>query len=255
MTLIGTLPGRKPGTLARRAVCCRLLSTADSMRSAGTPTVIRRSRAEVASTETCMDFPRCTDVVPAVPAGSRACILVAARVEVTPRNGSAGIGFGRVRQALARRRIPTCQKSQGGDSSRAGCALYTAPCASGVHAGVHGALGHGQLVAGMNQSALQRLRRTDETGRGEQVAAHVHGLLGAPGTLVDDLLIEGAILVHAHGVFPHARMVDRAMQRPVEGVEQKLAETTRRAPLPGQEEDVAHRLDGAQVVGVQRDGQ
>ncbi|SST12739.1 Uncharacterised protein [Acinetobacter baumannii] len=85
MTLIGTLPGRKPGILARRAVCCRRLLTSVSIRSAGTPTVMRRSRAEVLSTETCMDIPRCTDVSRSfrLPE-SRACILVEGKAEVTP---------------------------------------------------------------------------------------------------------------------------------------------------------------------------
>ena len=45
---------------------------------------MRRSRAEVFSTETCMDIPRCTDVGRAFPTPeSRACILVGQTQEVT----------------------------------------------------------------------------------------------------------------------------------------------------------------------------
>src|SRR3990167_2520758 len=84
MTLIGTLPGRKPATLALRAVCCRRLLTSVSMRSTGTPTVMRRSRAEVLSTETCMGIPRCTDIGrPFTGPESRACILEGQFAEVT----------------------------------------------------------------------------------------------------------------------------------------------------------------------------
>ncbi|MCY1542356.1 hypothetical protein D9M68_781010 [compost metagenome] len=54
------------------------------MRSAGTVMLMRRSRAEVFSTETCMDIPRCTDVGRAFPTPeSRACILVGQTQEVT----------------------------------------------------------------------------------------------------------------------------------------------------------------------------
>ncbi|MGE8485321.1 MAG: hypothetical protein ACN6Q5_22335, partial [Pseudomonas sp.] len=46
--------------------------------------LMRRSRAEVFSTETCMDIPRCTDVSRPFPTPeSRACILVGQTQEVT----------------------------------------------------------------------------------------------------------------------------------------------------------------------------
>ncbi|MNH32156.1 hypothetical protein D3C79_925780 [compost metagenome] len=50
-------------------------------------------------------------------------------------------------------------------------------------------------------------------------------------------------------------MVDRAMQRPVKGVKQELAERTGGAVLACQKQDIAHRLHRAQVVGVQRNRQ
>ncbi len=51
-TLSGALPGRKPLILARRPMSCSRLSTSPSILSAGTSTVMRRSRPSVDSTET-----------------------------------------------------------------------------------------------------------------------------------------------------------------------------------------------------------
>src|SRR5690606_2232495 len=62
MIFIGALPGRKPGMRACLAVRCRRLFTSVSNCSAGTPIVIRRSMAEVLSTETCMNNPHRIDV-------------------------------------------------------------------------------------------------------------------------------------------------------------------------------------------------
>jgi hypothetical protein len=51
----GALPGRKPFSRAVREISLRRCSTAVVIRSAGTATSIRRSRPEVADTETCIN--------------------------------------------------------------------------------------------------------------------------------------------------------------------------------------------------------
>src|SRR5690606_9490541 len=56
-TLNGTLPARKPLRRRLLAAFCNRAVTSFSTCSAGTPMVIRRSRPDVASMETCMDLP------------------------------------------------------------------------------------------------------------------------------------------------------------------------------------------------------
>ena len=57
MTWVGTLPGRKPLSLALRPISWTRLRTVSSRRAAGMRTVSLRPRLPTFSTETCMDAP------------------------------------------------------------------------------------------------------------------------------------------------------------------------------------------------------
>ncbi len=104
----------------------------------------------------------------------------------------------------------------------------------------------------MDQSASQGVFRTKDARIGHQVARDVQAFRRITGVLGDDPGVKLQVVVEAHRIFRHPRMVHRAMQGPVERMEQELAVGTGAASLAGEEQDVAHRLDGTQVVGMYR---
>lgn len=114
--------------------------------------------------------------------------------------------------------------------------------------GIEGLCG---LIDGIDQPTAQRISRFEYPRLSAQIGANVQ-LFGCAlcCPLGNDSGVKVQIPVEAHCVFGDASMIDGTVQVPMEGVKQKLAVQTSRPTLSGQEDDITHRLDRPQVMGM-----
>lgn len=107
---------------------------------------------------------------------------------------------------------------------------------------------HAEAVFTVNHTGCQCLGDVENARCRHEAFEHVEGRFGASGALGDDAGVKLQIVVQAHGVFGHARVIHGAVDRPVKGMKQELAMRAGRACFAGKKDDVAHGFDGAEVV-------
>ena len=107
----------------------------------------------------------------------------------------------------------------------------------------------------MDQAGGQRLLRVENAWRGDQVLFGLQFFDSIGGALGYDACVQLQVVIEAHRIFGHARVVNRALHMPVEGVEQEFTVLAGGSALTGQEDDIAHGFHGAEVMGMHRNRQ